>query len=581
LLDELGALRQSITTLAKRFDPTVVTTAEAHVVVRECARIVASAETMKALAAARVADSDSWKRSGHRSPAEHIANLTGASPSNARRTLSTGKRLVGQPAVAAAGLAGQLSLDQAEAVSAGVAANPDATPDLLDKAKDLSVPELNQEVARIRAAAIGPDAQRAGIHAKRSLRRWTDRDGAAHAHIYGPCDDGARLWRIIDPLRRRLNQLRRSDQPRQSFESLDYDALLTLASIATGQDTPELSLADLFELGLFPQLDDIARPDRPTQSAGSTKPSEPTQADAPPAPPATAPGGSTEPAIAPDGPTEPTDPSGRTESGSPTGERGARTGWEAPPRDPGHPTGSTAPSSDPGAPTGSTPPSGDPARLPGMAPASPSKRRRIKKLAGSPARIIIRVDLDTLLRGVPLEGELCEIAGIGTIPVSVINDLIANDNTFIAAVLTKAEQVIGVYHHRRRPTAHQATALEFLYPTCAARGCVNRANLQTDHRADWAKTHYTTTDLLDRLCTHHHNLKTRDNWALVPGVGKRPFVPPTDRRHPGYRPHHDTTEAPLSSPVESTGLDGAIGITPAVEDLAAAAAHANSPPGGP
>ena len=39
-------------------------------------------------------------------------------------------------------------------------------------------------------------------------------------------------------------------------------------------------------------------------------------------------------------------------------------------------------------------------------------------------------------------------------------------------------------------------------------------------------------DLLDRLCGHHHDLKTIDNWALAAGRGKRPFVPPGDPRHP-------------------------------------------------
>jgi hypothetical protein len=64
--------------------------------------------------------------------------------------------------------------------------------------------------------------------------------------------------------------------------------------------------------------------------------------------------------------------------------------------------------------------------------------------------------------------------------------------------------------------------------------------LEVDHRDDWAKTRRTIFDLLDRLCRHHHDLKTRDNWALVDGRGKRAFVPPDDRRHPR---HTDTPAA--------------------------------------
>jgi hypothetical protein len=41
-------------------------------------------------------------------------------------------------------------------------------------------------------------------------------------------------------------------------------------------------------------------------------------------------------------------------------------------------------------------------------------------------------------------------------------------------------------------------------------------------------------DLLDRLCTHHHDLKSIEGWGLVAGRGKRRFVPPDDPRHPRH-----------------------------------------------
>jgi hypothetical protein len=145
---------------------------------------------------------------------------------------------------------------------------------------------------------------------------------------------------------------------------------------------------------------------------------------------------------------------------------------------------------------------------------------------------MIRVDLDTLLRGVPIEGELCELVGYGPVPVSVVEELLANDNAFVVGVLTRSQQIQGVFHHRRRPNAHQKSALDFLYPACAVRGCAARAGLQSDHRQDWVKTRFTVFDLLDRLCPHHHRLKTNRGWGLVEGTGKRDFVPPGDPRHP-------------------------------------------------
>ena len=96
-------------------------------------------------------------------------------------------------------------------------------------------------------------------------------------------------------------------------------------------------------------------------------------------------------------------------------------------------------------------------------------------------------------------------------------------------------------HLGRRPSAPQQTALEWLSPQCSVLGCPSVSFLETDHRVDWSESHLTVVDLLDRLCTHHHHLETRDNWALVPGRGKRAFVPPHDPRHPrnagdGQRP---------------------------------------------
>jgi hypothetical protein len=146
---------------------------------------------------------------------------------------------------------------------------------------------------------------------------------------------------------------------------------------------------------------------------------------------------------------------------------------------------------------------------------------------------MVRVDHSALLRGYAVDGETCELAGFGPVTPQVVLDLMGTADPFLKAIATKGKDVIGVAHLGRRPNAYQSSALDWPFPTCAAQGCGVRADfLQTDHRADWAKTHVTIFDLLDRLCRHHHGLKTRQNWALVKGSGKRLFVPPDDPRHP-------------------------------------------------
>src|SRR3984957_1320584 len=148
----LRALQQSITAYAGQFEAPTLTAAQASDVVRLCAQIEASAASVKALAAARSADCHSWQHDGYRSPSEQLAAQAGMSPAAAKRVLETGRRLADQPEVAAAALAGDLSLEQATAVADGVTADPAKARQLIEQAKRSSLPELNEEVAKVKAA---------------------------------------------------------------------------------------------------------------------------------------------------------------------------------------------------------------------------------------------------------------------------------------------------------------------------------------------------------------------------------------------------------------------------------------------
>ncbi|MGI8807133.1 MAG: hypothetical protein ACR2KK_04720, partial [Acidimicrobiales bacterium] len=113
---------------------------------------------------------------------------------------------------------------------------------------------------------------------------------------------------------------------------------------------------------------------------------------------------------------------------------------------------------------------------------------------------------------------------------------------FLAAVVTRGEQVLGVAHLGRRPTASQQTALEWLYPTCAVEGCSSLTWLENDHRVDWASSHITVLDLLDRLCSHHHDLKSGNWWpATENGRSSHPMIPATPVHHGPARARRDGT----------------------------------------
>jgi len=145
----------------------------------------------------------------------------------------------------------------------------------------------------------------------------------------------------------------------------------------------------------------------------------------------------------------------------------------------------------------------------------------------------IRVDIEALHRG-RIEGdELCEIRGLGPISVSEARRLLGE--SLLQIVLTRGVEVATIAPAGRGWHAHQRTAALWQSDTCSVAGC-GRRRVQLDHRIGVAEGGPTTIANVDPLCRPHHDLKTHHRWALVPGKGKRDFVPPEDPRHPDSRP---------------------------------------------
>jgi hypothetical protein len=168
-------------------------------------------------------------------------------------------------------------------------------------------------------------------------------------------------------------------------------------------------------------------------------------------------------------------------------------------------------------------------------PAGSRRRRRRRKHRGATTpnyTALLRLDLTALTRGHVEDGELCEITGIGPIPVTVARQLLGE--SILHLVLTKGTDVANITHLGRGPNAAQRLALLWQNPGCTAQSCPCTL-VDADHRIDWTITHHTRVDETDLLCDFHHNLKTQHGWALVQGQGKRPMVPPDDPRHPDHQ----------------------------------------------
>ena len=142
----------------------------------------------------------------------------------------------------------------------------------------------------------------------------------------------------------------------------------------------------------------------------------------------------------------------------------------------------------------------------------------------APAVVHVRVDHAALVRGSVEHGEICEIPGIGPIPVEVARRL-ASDS-ILSVLVTDGVDVTTVAHLGRTIPADLRRALMDRDPTCVVPGCTVAEALEIDHVHPFADGGETTLSNLARLCHWHHYLKTHRSYRLRRDDGVWVFEPP-------------------------------------------------------
>ena len=141
---------------------------------------------------------------------------------------------------------------------------------------------------------------------------------------------------------------------------------------------------------------------------------------------------------------------------------------------------------------------------------------------------VVRADLAALRRGAVAGGEVCEIAGLGPVPVATAKHLLSESVLYL--VLTNGSAVGTTVNLKRGPNTAQRVALLATQPNCEISGCYSPFT-EIDHDDPWARRQSTELTNLRRKCTHHHDLKTQ-GWATVEEDDVVLMVPPDDPRHP-------------------------------------------------
>ena len=142
------------------------------------------------------------------------------------------------------------------------------------------------------------------------------------------------------------------------------------------------------------------------------------------------------------------------------------------------------------------------------------------------AMVIIHMSKAAYERGWTEPGEICEIEGLGPIPVAIARRM-TSDSIFKSLVMDGVD-ITRISHHGRTIPAHLRTAVETQDPVCTILGCETSRHLEIDHNIPVAAGGLTELTNLGRPCHHHHDLKTRHDLRRHGPPGQQQLVTKTE-----------------------------------------------------
>ena len=169
---------------------------------------------------------------------------------------------------------------------------------------------------------------------------------------------------------------------------------------------------------------------------------------------------------------------------------------------------------------------------------------------GPIATLTVRVDHHAFVSDHTEPGEICEIAGVGSIPVAVAQRLACD--AFLKALITDGVDVLAVSHLGRTIPAHLRTAIEDLYQECVVEGCHVNSHLELDHNQPVEEQGPTELANLNPLCSHHHDIKHK-LYLRLEGEGTNRRLVPTPRTPAGALAEFTRSTSPPAHGSRATG----------------------------
>jgi hypothetical protein len=149
--------------------------------------------------------------------------------------------------------------------------------------------------------------------------------------------------------------------------------------------------------------------------------------------------------------------------------------------------------------------------------------------AAAPGVARVRVDLPALLAGGTSPGQVCEIPGVGSVPVSHAREVLSHG--LMELVITDGVDVRTVVSTTRHVPDALKIAIAERDERCKVRGCDRTHNLERHHTLAFAEHRLTTYEVLGMLCADHHDLVTHRGHEIVDhDDGTWSLRPPAEHR---------------------------------------------------
>ncbi len=224
---------ESITSFVGSADPGRFSAADAASLVTLMEEGKRKFEAGITLFATRAALGQAHHLSGHATPEEWLAAVTGSSKGEAKDVLKVGEALASQPGVEDALRGGRLTSQRAKLVTEALKVNPGREEDLLEGAEGDTVGQLKERCQRAKAEGRSKEqaeAHRRRLHENRRCWTFTDRDGAFGITALFAPEAGGRLKAALDVQCDRFFDQARREGRMEPPDAYRADALLALVT---------------------------------------------------------------------------------------------------------------------------------------------------------------------------------------------------------------------------------------------------------------------------------------------------------------------------------------------------------------